>query len=112
MGVEAALAGHRQRACEIALGGAHAGRVLELARRQLEPQAEGLAPLVRQEIWNCLSQLKRLGQTIIVIDKNIGPLLRLADSHHLVEKGRVVWSGSSDSLRARGELLHKYLGVQ
>jgi len=78
----------------------------------LDEATEGLAPLVRQEIWNCLSYLKRRGQTIIVIDKNIGPLMRLADTHHLVEKGRVVWSGSSESLRARAELLHKYVGVQ
>ncbi len=77
----------------------------------LDEATEGLAPLIRQEIWDCLSRLKSLGQTVIVIDKNIGPLLKLADAHHVVEKGRVVWSGSSDSLRAQPELLHRYVGV-
>jgi branched-chain amino acid transport system ATP-binding protein len=77
----------------------------------LDEATEGLAPLIRKEIWDCLAKLKALGQTIIVIDKNIGPLLRLADTHHIVEKGRVVWSGSSDSLRGQPDLLHRYVGV-
>ena len=77
----------------------------------LDEAAEGLAPLIRQEIWECLGRLKALGQTVIVIDKNIGSLLKLADAHHIVEKGRVVWAGSSDSLRAQPELLHRYVGV-
>lgn len=77
----------------------------------LDEATEGLAPLVRKEIWDCLEQLKTLGQTVIVIDKNIGPLLRLADSHHIVEKGRVVWSGSSEMLRSQPVLLHQYVGV-
>jgi branched-chain amino acid transport system ATP-binding protein len=77
----------------------------------LDEATEGLAPLIRKEIWDCLAELKRLGQTVLVIDKNIGPLLRLADAHHIVEKGKVVWSGSSEELRARPELLHQYVGV-
>jgi branched-chain amino acid transport system ATP-binding protein len=77
----------------------------------LDEATEGLAPLIRQEIWDCLARLKAAGQTIIVIDKNIGPLLKLADSHHIVEKGRVVWSGSSPSLRDQPTLLHQYVGV-
>lgn len=77
----------------------------------LDEATEGLAPLIRLEIWNCLAQLKTLGQTVIVIDKNIGPLLRLADTHHIVEKGRVVWSGDSVALRAQPALLHQYVGV-
>lgn len=77
----------------------------------LDEATEGLAPLVRKEIWDCLAQLKRMGQTVIVIDKNIGPLLRLADTHHIVEKGRVVWSGTSASLRAQPDLLERYVGV-
>ena len=77
----------------------------------LDEATEGLAPLIRQEIWDCLGRLKALGQTVIVIDKNIGSLMKLADAHHIVEKGRVVWSGSSDSLRAQPELLHRYVGV-
>jgi branched-chain amino acid transport system ATP-binding protein len=77
----------------------------------LDEATEGLAPLIRQEIWDCLARLKNAGQTIIVIDKNIGSLLKLADTHHIVEKGRVVWNGSSASLRDQPELLHKYVGV-
>ena len=77
----------------------------------LDEATEGLAPLIRKEIWECLAKLKALGQTVIVIDKNIGPLLRLADTHHMVEKGRVVWSGDSAALRAQPELLHQYVGV-
>lgn len=77
----------------------------------LDEATEGLAPLIRQEIWDCLAGLKRSGQTIIVIDKNIGSLLKLADNHHIVEKGQVVWSGSSASLREQPGLLHKYVGV-
>ena len=77
----------------------------------LDEATEGLAPLVRKEIWDCLSTLKARGQTVIVIDKNIGPLLALADTHHLVEKGRVVWSGASDALKSEPDLLHRYVGV-
>ncbi|MBL8383889.1 MAG: ABC transporter ATP-binding protein [Burkholderiales bacterium] len=77
----------------------------------LDEATEGLAPLIRQEIWDCLAGLKAAGQTIIVIDKNIGSLLRLADTHYIVEKGRVVWHGSSASLRAAPDLLHQYVGV-
>lgn len=77
----------------------------------LDEATEGLAPLIRQEIWDCLARLKAGGQTIIAIDKNIGSLLKLADTHHIVEKGRVVWGGSSESLRAQPELLHQYVGV-
>jgi len=77
----------------------------------LDEATEGLAPLARAEIWRCLAQLKAAGLSLIVIDKNIGPLLRLADRHFIVEKGRVVWSGESDALRANPELLHEYVGV-
>ena len=77
----------------------------------LDEATEGLAPMIRQEIWDCLAGLKESGQTIMVIDKNIASLLKLADTHHIVEKGRVVWNGSSASLRERPELLQKYVGV-
>jgi branched-chain amino acid transport system ATP-binding protein len=77
----------------------------------LDEATEGLAPLVRGVIWDCLARLKGLGLTVIVVDKNIAPLLRLADTHHIVEKGRVVWTGSSPSLRAQPELLTQYVGV-
>jgi branched-chain amino acid transport system ATP-binding protein len=77
----------------------------------LDEATEGLAPLIRTEIWRCLERLKDAGLSMIVIDKNIGPLLRLADRHYILEKGRVVWHGPSDTLRAQPELVHQYVGV-
>ena len=77
----------------------------------LDEATEGLAPLVRADIWSCLRRLKEAGLALIVIDKNIGPLLRLADRHYVVEKGRVVWSGDSGMLRANPQVLHEYVGV-
>ena len=77
----------------------------------LDEATEGLAPLIRAEIWSCLGRLRNTGLAMIVIDKNIGPLLELADRHVVLEKGRVVWQGNSDQLRAQPEVLHRYLGV-
>ena len=77
----------------------------------LDEATEGLAPLIRAEIWACLSRLRNTGLSMIVIDKNIGPLLDLADRHVVLEKGRVVWQGDSDQLRAQPEVLQRYLGV-
>jgi len=77
----------------------------------LDEATEGLAPLIRQEIWNCLRRLKEEGQAILVIDKTVSALLPLADRHHIVEKGRVVWAGTSAELAADSELQHRYLGV-
>jgi branched-chain amino acid transport system ATP-binding protein len=77
----------------------------------LDEATEGLAPLVRIEIWNVLEGLKHSGLALIVIDKNIGPLLRLADCHYIVAKGRVVWSGASAALEQAPELLHEYVGL-
>ena len=77
----------------------------------LDEATEGLAPLVRKEIWDCLAALKARGQTTLVIDKNIQAMLPLADKHHIVEKGRVVWAGDSATLRAQPELLQRYVGV-
>jgi branched-chain amino acid transport system ATP-binding protein len=77
----------------------------------LDEATEGLAPLVRAEIWQCLATLKRDGLTLIVIDKNIGPLARLADRHYIVEKGRVAWTGDSEALLADPQVLHQYVGV-
>jgi branched-chain amino acid transport system ATP-binding protein len=77
----------------------------------LDEATEGLAPRVRSEIWRCLARLKKSGLAIMVIDKNIGPLLRLADRHFILEKGRVVWSGDSQALRGDTRLLREYLGV-
>jgi branched-chain amino acid transport system ATP-binding protein len=77
----------------------------------LDEATEGLAPLIREEIWSCLRQLKAEGQSILVIDKNVGALIGLADRHHIVEKGRVVWSGTSQALAGDSVLQHRYLGV-
>ena len=77
----------------------------------LDEATEGLAPLVRAEIWACLEALRKEGLSMIVVDKNIGPLSRLANRHFVVEKGRVVWSGTSAELAARPEVLHEYVGV-
>ncbi|MCX7355302.1 MAG: ABC transporter ATP-binding protein [Alphaproteobacteria bacterium] len=77
----------------------------------LDEATEGLAPLVRREIWECLALLKAEGQSILVIDKNIDALLRLADRHHVIEKGRIVWTGDSAALAADKAIQHRYLGV-
>jgi branched-chain amino acid transport system ATP-binding protein len=77
----------------------------------LDEATEGLAPLIRAEIWNCLEGLKAARQSILVIDKNVDALTRIADRHHIVEKGRVVWTGTSDELRADPSLQERYLGV-
>jgi len=77
----------------------------------LDEATEGLAPLIRAEIWSCLGRLRDTGLSMIVIDKNIGPLMNLADRHYILEKGRVVWQGRSEELRAQPEVLHRYVGV-
>jgi len=75
----------------------------------LDEATEGLAPVVRDTIWSTLMQLKGLGQAILVIDKNISALSRVADRHYVVEKGRVVWEGDSDKLRRDLSEVHSYL---
>ena len=77
----------------------------------LDEATEGLAPKVREEIWRCLAQLRRQGQTILVIDKYVERLTGLADRHAILERGRVVWSGSSAELAGDRALWHRYLGV-
>ena len=77
----------------------------------LDEATEGLAPLIRQEIWACLGRLKADGQAILVIDKTVSALIGLADHHHIVEKGRVVWTGTSAALARDSALQHRYLGV-
>jgi len=77
----------------------------------LDEATEGLAPLVREEIWRCLARLREAGQTILVIDKYIERLVRLADRHTILERGRVAWQGSSAELDADRGLWHRYLGV-
>ena len=77
----------------------------------LDEATEGLAPLVREEIWKCLERLRAGGQTILVIDKYLERLVRLADRHTIIERGRVAWQGSSSELDADRGLWHRYLGV-
>src|SRR5690625_1492155 len=77
----------------------------------LDEATEGLAPLIRHEIWECLARLKAEGQAILVIDKSVEALSRLADRHYIIEKGRNVWSGTSAELQADRQLQRRYLGV-
>ena len=77
----------------------------------LDEATEGLAPLVREEIWRCLARLRAAGQTILVIDKYIDRLVHLADRHSIIERGRIAWQGSSAELAADRGLWHRYLGV-
>ncbi len=77
----------------------------------LDEATEGLAPLVRTEIWRVLTGLRAADLSILIIDKNIAALTRFADRHYIVERGRVVWSGSSAQLSADPSLQHRYLGV-
>jgi branched-chain amino acid transport system ATP-binding protein len=77
----------------------------------LDEATEGLAPLVRAQIWTCLGEIKEAGMSILIVDKNIADLVRIADRHIVIEKGRVVWSGTSTELRAAEDVQHCYLGV-
>ncbi|MCA3238020.1 MAG: ABC transporter ATP-binding protein [Curvibacter sp.] len=77
----------------------------------LDEATEGLAPLIREQIWLCLDQLRAQGQSILVIDKYVQRLIRLADQHTIIERGRVVWAGTSAQLGADPGLWHRYLGV-
>jgi branched-chain amino acid transport system ATP-binding protein len=77
----------------------------------LDEATEGLAPLVRVDIYRSIAELKASGLSILLIDKDVKALTRVADRHYVLEKGRVVWSGSSAALLAEQELQHRYLGV-
>jgi branched-chain amino acid transport system ATP-binding protein len=77
----------------------------------LDEATEGLAPLVRGEIWHCLQRLRADGLSILLIDKHVEAVTGFADRHFILEKGRVVWQGDSARLRADTALWHRYLGV-
>ena len=77
----------------------------------LDEATEGLAPLVREEIWHCLRSLKAAGQSILLVDKNLHALTQLTDRHFIIEKGRIVWTGNSTALAADHEAQRRYLGV-
>jgi branched-chain amino acid transport system ATP-binding protein len=78
----------------------------------LDEATEGLAPRIRTEIWRALETLKQEGLSIFIIDKNVQALIRIASRHYVLEKGRIVWSGSSAELAHDVALQHRYLGVQ
>ena len=77
----------------------------------LDEATEGLAPLLRLEIWKCLARLKSEGQAILLVDKHLAALLKLADRHAIIEKGQVVWSGTSAALAADPTITQRYLQV-
>ncbi len=77
----------------------------------LDEATEGLAPLIKDEIWDCLKGLKSNGQSILVVDKNIKALTELADRHYIMEKGKIEWLGDSSELNSNKEILHRYLGI-
>src|ERR1700735_3496450 len=77
----------------------------------LDEATEGLAPLIRDEIWRCLQSLRASGQSILVIDKNVQALSRIPDRHTIIERGRVVWTGTSPQLAGAIDIQHRYLGI-
>lgn len=77
----------------------------------LDEATEGLAPIIRSQIWACLDQLKQAGQAILIVDKNVRAIARLADHHYILDKGKVVWHGDSTALLASDDLTSRYLGV-
>jgi len=77
----------------------------------LDEATEGLAPLVRKEIYRSVADLKASGLSILIIDKDVRALTKIADTHYVLEKGRVVWSGTSTQLAAATDVQHRYLGV-
>ncbi|MBU4609432.1 ABC transporter ATP-binding protein [Achromobacter sp. GG226] len=77
----------------------------------LDEATEGLAPVIREEIWDCLARLRAEGQTTLVVDKYVERLVRLADRHVILERGRIAWSGTSAELDADRGLWQRYLGV-
>ncbi len=77
----------------------------------LDDATEGLAPMVRQDIWASLAELKNNGQSILIVDKNLNDLIRLADRHYIVEKGRIVWQGSTQEFSASTSVRDKFLGI-
>ena len=77
----------------------------------LDEATEGLAPLIKKEIWDCLKGLKSNGQSILVVDKNIKALTDLADRHYIMEKGKIVWIGDSSKLNSNKEIQNRYLGI-
>ena len=89
------------------------GRALMINPRLLilDEATEGLAPLIRKEIWRGLNILKRKGLAILIVDKNIEALMAIADHHYIMEKGAIAWHGTTEALRSNPYLRSRYLGV-
>jgi len=77
----------------------------------LDEATEGLAPLIRQKIWTALSEIRKQGMSILVVDKNLADLMRIADRHFIIQRGKTVWTGSSDELEQDGSARQTYLGL-
>ena len=77
----------------------------------LDEATEGLAPVIRAEIWEIIRTLRKAGQSILLIDKNLAVLKHLADRHYIIEKGRTVWSGNGDDLQRDYERVQSYVGI-
>ena len=77
----------------------------------LDEATEGLAPLIRYQIWSCLDKLKQEGLSILIIDKDITAITKLADRHYLLDKGHIAWQGTSTALLAEPETINRHLGV-
>lgn len=89
------------------------GRALMLNPRLLilDEATEGLAPLIRKEIWRGLNILKEKGLAILIVDKNIDALMAISDHHYIMQKGTIVWHGTTEELRQKPQLRSQYLGV-
>ncbi|MFC6490767.1 ABC transporter ATP-binding protein [Nitratireductor sp. GCM10026969] len=77
----------------------------------LDEATEGLAPVIRREIWHCIEALKETGQSILLIDKNLAILKRIADRHYVLEKGRTVWSGTAADIERDADRVRAYVGI-
>jgi len=77
----------------------------------LDEATEGLAPLIREDIWRCLGELKAEGLSILLVDRNLDALIGLADRHYVVEKGRISWSGTSRDLALRRDAIEQKIGI-
>ena len=77
----------------------------------LDEATEGLAPKIRQEIWQTLARIKNTGQSILVVDKDVKALSKLADRHYMIEKGRIAWEGDTEMLMADTQRVQRYVGV-
>jgi len=77
----------------------------------LDEATEGLAPLLRHQIWTSLRRLKEEGQAVLIVDKHLDAIVKLADRHAIIEKGQVVWTGTSETLTADPSIAQRYLQV-